>query len=156
MRDGAAIGVDPPQVGLKLGLPGQHDAGECFIDLDHTDIIQPKPGPIEHGARGGDWAIQHEHRIRSDDCPGGDARQRLQVVLAQGRVRCDEQRRSAIADLAAVPRRHDPVRFKDRFQLPHLRPIGLKSDALVVFDQRPQAVLHHVDRGNLGRACDPR
>ena len=61
--DGAAVDVDPAQIGAGLPGPGQHDRGEGLVDLEQVDVLQRQPGPRQHLVGDGDDGGEHEQRV---------------------------------------------------------------------------------------------
>ena len=130
-RDSSPVHVHLAHVGAGLARPCQHDAGEGFVDLDESDLVQGEAGPVERLAGRGDRRREHQDGVVAREGERDEAGAGPQTQ-AHGRAPLhDQQRRRGIADLRRVARRDQPVRHESRLERGKLVHAGVGADAFV-------------------------
>src|SRR5215469_17720806 len=85
--DAAAVGVGLVRRQPELSGHGERLGGEGLVQLDHVDLVELHPGPVEHLAHGGRWAHAHDPGLDPGVAVGDQAPERgVPVPLGEGRV----------------------------------------------------------------------
>ena len=97
--DGAAVGVDPVEVGAELLGPRQHDRGERLVDLEDVDVVDAEAVAVEQVPGGVDGAGEHQHGIDADEAGVDDAGQGREAELGGLLGGHDQHGGGAVGDL---------------------------------------------------------
>src|SRR3989442_1452639 len=134
------VHVDPLPICPGLTLPGQYDAGECFIDFNQVYLLQRQPGALKHLKRSRDRPGQHENRIITCQGERDKARTRSQSQSLRGFSVHDEYSRRAIADLRGIASCDETIRLEGRLEASHVLKTGIRADTFVRLQHTGQAI----------------
>src|SRR5262245_17680879 len=97
--DRAAVHVHAIEIRTGLALPREDHRGERLVDLDQVDVGELHPGLPERVGGRGDRGGQHPDRVRTADAQVVDPGARLEAVLGDASLGCDQEGGGPVADL---------------------------------------------------------